>query len=283
MLATYVNLAKPRILILLVFMAIASAIIAGQGSIPLATIAWVTVAAALSSAGSAFLNNYFDRAIDSVMSRTKNRPLPTGKIRPRKVFLIGLGLVVAGLLATLQLNYLVTLFVLLGSSVYIILYTLWLKKRTFLNIVIGGLAGSCMVLVGWFAVDTQLTTTPLLMALLLFLWTPAHFWSFAIVYQDSYRAAAIPMLPVRFGEARTADYILLHAALLFVVSVLLYFTGNMGKIYLWGALLFSSAFLLSSVQLWRHPQRSIAWRNYKISGIYLLGLFLVMLSDVTFL
>ncbi len=282
MLATYVNLAKPRILILLVFMAIASAIIAGQGSILLPTIAWVTVAAALSSAGAAFLNNYFDRTIDSVMNRTKNRPLPAGKIRPRKVFLVGLGLMAASLIATLQLNYLVTLFVLLGSLVYIVLYTMWLKKRTFLNIVIGGIAGSCMVLMGWFAVDGHLTATPILIALLLFLWTPAHFWSFAIVHQESYRAAAVPMLPVRFGEAKTADYILLHAVLLFVVAVLLYFMGNMGEIYLWGALIFSTVFLLSSVQLKHRPQKNIAWRNYKISGIYLLGLFLLMLIDVTF-
>lgn len=274
MLAVYANLAKPRILFLLIFVAVISAFVAGEGSVSLSRIVGVILVGGLSSAGAAYLNNYFDRRIDAAMARTRNRPLPTGKIQPGRVLLIGLGLVAVATLISLRLNYLVALSVLLGAFIYVGLYTLWLKRRSPLNIVIGGLAGSCIVLVGWFAVDPRVTVTLILMVILLFLWTPAHFWSFAIVHKESYQAAMVPMLPVCCGDATTTRYILLHAALLFAVSLVLYFAGGMGKIYLGVALLLSGAFLLSSIQLWRYPQKRISWRNYKLSGIYLLGLFL---------
>jgi protoheme IX farnesyltransferase len=158
-----------------------------------------------------------------------------------------------------------------------------LKRRSSLNIVIGGLAGSCAVLGGWFSVTNQLSLTPLLIALVIFLWTPSHFWSFALVHRESYQKANIPMLPVVIGDKSTVNYILLHSGLLLLVSLLLYFLSPLNEIYLFASLALGTIFLASSIRLRRQLQRERAWSNYKLSGIYLLGLFLAMALDVLLL
>ncbi len=280
MLLAYASLAKPKILILVVVSALASAIVAGQGNIPLSTIALLVLAVGLASAGAAFLNNYLDRDIDAVMERTKNRPLPRGIVISRKVLVIGIGLVAASLPIALRMNYLVALFLLSGALIYVMLYTMWLKRRTSLNIVIGGLAGSCAILAGWFAITTEVSLLPVLVASLVFLWTPSHFWSLALAHQESYRKANIPMLPVLAGAKKTADCILLSSGLLLLVSLLIYFLGSFHEVYLLGSLLLGGLFLVSNIRLRRHPKRERAWTNFKLSGIYLLGLFLVMVLDV---
>jgi protoheme IX farnesyltransferase len=157
---------------------------------------------------------------------------------------------------------------------------MWLKRRTSLNIVVGGLAGSCGALAGWFAITNQLSFAPFLIALLIFLWTPSHFWSFALVHRESYQKAGIPMLPVIAGVKTTTNYILLHSGLLLLVSLLLYFLGPLKEIYLIGSLLLGAIFLASGIRLRRQLQRERAWTNYKLSGIYLLGLCLIMVLDV---
>ncbi len=277
---TYISLAKPKILILVVMAALSSAIVANQGNILLIMSAPLVLAVGLASAGAAFLNNYLDRDIDAVMERTRDRPLPNGKVSPSKVFLAGLMLIAVSLPIALLLNYLVALFILAGALIYSVLYTMWLKRRTSLNIVIGGLAGSCGILAGWFAITTEVSLVPILVASLVFLWTPSHFWSLALAHQESYRKANIPMLPVLAGVKKTADFILLSSGLLLLVSFLIYFVGSFHEVYLLGSLLLGGLFVVSNIRLWRQPKRERAWTNFKLSGIYLLGLFLSMVLDV---
>jgi protoheme IX farnesyltransferase len=260
--------------------ALSSAIVANQGNILLIMSAPLVLAVGLASAGAAFLNNYLDRDIDAVMERTRDRPLPNGKVSPSKVFLAGLMLIAVSLPIALLLNYLVALFILAGALIYSVLYTMWLKRRTSLNIVIGGLAGSCGILAGWFAITTEVSLVPILVASLVFLWTPSHFWSLALAHQESYRKANIPMLPVLAGVKKTADFILLSSGLLLLVSFLIYFVGSFHEVYLLGSLLLGGLFVVSNIRLWRQPKRERAWTNFKLSGIYLLGLFLSMVLDV---
>ena len=276
----YLSLLKLRIVALLVLVAGVAAIVAGAGDIFYGRITLLLLAGGMACAGSSLLNNYLDRDIDAIMERTRNRPLPNGRFAPNKVLLAGLVLLILSVLIALQLNYLVALLVLSGALVYVGLYTMWLKRRSSLNIVIGGLAGGCVALAGWFSITTQLSFTPFLIALLVFLWTPSHFWSFALVHRESYQKAGVPMLPVITGAKSTANYIVLHSGLLLLVSLLLYFLGPLKEIYLFVSLLLGAIFLVSSIRLRRQPQRERAWSNYKLSGIYLLGLFLVMALDV---
>ncbi len=276
----YLSLLKLRIVALLVLVAGVAAIVAGAGDIFFGRITLLLLAGGMACAGSSLLNNYLDRDIDAIMERTKDRPLPNGRFAPNKVLLAGIVLLILSVPIALQLNYLVALLVLSGALVYVGLYTMWLKRRTSLNIVVGGLAGSCVVLAGWFSITNQLSFTPFLIALLIFLWTPSHFWSFALVHRESYQEAGVPMLPVVTGAKSTANYILLHSGLLLLASLLLYFLSPLKEIYLSGSLFLGAIFLASSIRLQRRPQRGRAWTNYKLSGVYLLGLFLVMALDV---
>ena len=276
----YLSLLKLKIVALLGLVAIVAAIVAGAGDVFFARIALLVLAGGMACIGSSLLNNYLDRDIDAIMERTRSRPLPTGRFAPGKVLLSGLVLIILSLLIALRLNYLVSLFVFCGALVYVGLYTMWLKRRSSLNIVIGGLAGSFATLAGWFSITNQLSLTPFLIALLIFLWTPSHFWSFALVHRESYQKAGVPMLPIVAGAKSTANYILLHSGLLLLVSLLLYFLSPLAEVYLLCSLLLGILFLASGIRLQRQPQRERAWTNFKLSGIYLLGLFLVMALDV---
>ncbi len=280
MISDYISLFKLRIAALLVFVAVVSAITAGEGNIALGSIAILVVAGAVSCMGSACLNNYFDRDIDKLMDRNRYRPLPAGKIKPVNVLYLGLFLILLGVLIALKLNYLTALFVFLGAFTYIMVYTLWLKRRSPWNIVVGGFAGSCASLAGWAAIQPVLSATPILLALVLFLWTPSHFWNFAMVHNTSYEKARIPMLPLIIRESRASKYILLNTTLLVIASLMLYFSGGLGITYLAMASLTGCYFIWENIQLCRNPVKEVAWKNYKLSGIYLLILFLAILIDV---
>lgn len=276
----YLSLMKLKVVALLVVVAGVAATVAGDGFPPLDRLLLLLAAGALSSAGATALNHYLDRDIDAVMERTRRRPLPSHRIAdPRHALVLGLLMVAASVPLALMLNYYVATYTLLGAAIYVLVYTFWLKRRSSLNIVVGGLAGSCAVAAGWATVAPKMNLVSLLVAAVVFLWTPTHFWSFALIHKKSYQNAGVPMMPAVTEDKRSAGYILLYSGITVAASVLLYFVGHFSTLYLAGALLLGGVFLASNVRLLRDPSQAVAWSNYKLSGVYLLGLFLLMFVD----
>jgi protoheme IX farnesyltransferase len=232
--------------------------------------AWRTALLALavlaSSAAAGAFNHYVERDLDARMARTRGRPFVTGRFAPAWYWPAGIVLLLAAAvgLAAYAANGRSALFIFLGAFVYGVVYTVWLKRRTWWNIVIGGLAGSFAVLAGAAAVDPELGAVPVTLALVLFLWTPPHFWSLAFGYRDDYAAAGVPMLPVVMGEARAARIILAHTLALVGLSLLPFFFG-LGWIYLAGAAAGGLLFVRASVALVRSPERRTAMRNFHAS------------------
>ncbi|MBI2957335.1 MAG: protoheme IX farnesyltransferase [Chloroflexi bacterium] len=276
----YVSLCKPRILALLVVVAVATAVVVSAPAVPWGRVWLVALSGALASASASVINNLMDRDMDTLMDRTRNRPLARGRVGPAKALALAIGLLSAGVALSLLLNYLTAIFVLLGALIYAFVYTWWLKRRSPLNIVVGGLAGSCAVLAGWAAVTAALSPAPFIIALMLFLWTPSHFWSFALVHRENYRKAGVPMLPLVAELSTTARYITLHTVLLVGASIALAFLSPLGTTYLVGAAVCGALFLWCNVLLWRNPRGKAAWASYKLSGMYLLTLLAFMLVDV---
>jgi protoheme IX farnesyltransferase len=254
-----------------------------KGNISIEKGAILAVVTLMASASSGALNHYFDRDIDWIMGRTRNRPLAAGSIRdPKNVLCVALILFLASLLiATAALSPIVALHLFLGAFVYVVVYTCWLKRRSWLNIVIGGLAGSFAVLAGGASARPELCMPPLLLAMIMFFWTPSHFWSFAIFHKEQYRKAEIPMLPVVVGNKKTAFYILLNTLLLVSTSLIPVFLGYMGWAYLTGAAAAGLFFVVRNIQLICNTSRDMAWKNFKASMIYLSILFLAIILDVS--
>jgi protoheme IX farnesyltransferase len=235
----------------------------------------------LGSASSSVFNHFYDRDLDRLMARTMRRPLASGAMRnPYWALVFAGALLLAGLsLAGGAFNWAVALHLFLGAFVYGIVYTVWLKRRTWLNIVIGGAAGSFAVLAGGAAEDPSQWLLPTLMAITLFLWTPSHFWALAIMLREDYARAGVPMLPVLVGPEKCAFYILLNSALLVGSAVLPWAFGELGAVYGLVALAFGARFLWLSWRLYQEP--SIAWarRTFFGSMQYLTGVFLAVLLD----
>lgn len=246
--------------------------------------AWQLLVLALavlaSSASAGAFNQWAERDLDARMARTRSRPFVTGRYAANGVWLggIGLTLVLAVGVAAWVLNPAAALYVFLGAFFYGVVYTLWLKRRTWLNIVIGGLSGSFAVLAGAAAVSPGLAPAPLILAVVLFLWTPPHFWSLAFAYRKDYAAAGVPMLPVVVGEARAARVIFAHTAALVGLSLLPAAFG-LGPIYLAGALVGGAWFLYRSVLLVREPTPAMALRNFHASLMQLSLLLAAALAD----
>jgi protoheme IX farnesyltransferase len=226
----------------------------------------LALAVLLSSASAGAFNHYIERDLDARMQRTCKRPFVTGRLRASNYWLAGIIalLLFAVSAAALALNVVAALYVFLGAFVYGIVYTVWLKRRTWLNIVLGGLAGSFAVLAGAAAVAPGLAPAPVILAVVLFLWTPPHFWSLAMVYQKDYAAAGVPMLPVVAGNRTAARVILAHTALLVALSLLPTAFG-LGWIYLAGAAGGGAYFLLTSVRLAAQPTTKAAVINFRAS------------------
>jgi protoheme IX farnesyltransferase len=275
----YVGLLKLRIVGLLVFVSLVATVTASRGAVEPARLLLLAVAGALAAGGASLLNHYFDRDIDALMDRTKGRPLPAGRVSPHRACWLGILLVVLSLLLSSRLNYLTSAYILLGALIYVGIYTIWLKRRSAANVVIGGAAGSCAVLAGYASMEGNTSLAALLIALLIFLWTPPHFWAFAMVHGRGYRKASIPMLPVTHGDARATRLILLHTVLLVQASLLLYAFGYFGTLYLITAVLFGLPFVAFNAWLLMRPSRGLAWQSYKLSGLYLVVLFTGMLLD----
>ena len=275
---------KLRIAVAITVSALAGVAVA-PGMVPDAWgLAVLTFAVLLSAASAGAFNQYVERDLDRRMLRTRDRPFVTGRYKagPFWLSVIALVLLVAVASAGLMLNWLVALHVFLGAFVYGVVYTVWLKNRTWLNIVLGGLAGSFAVLAGASAVDPALAPAPVILAVVLFLWTPPHFWSLAMALREDYARAGVPMLPVVVGDARAAWAILAHTVPLVALS-LLPFAYGLGWIYLLGALVGGWIFLKASLHLVRHPGRPAAMTNFRASLFQLSLLQLGAILDRLFL
>jgi protoheme IX farnesyltransferase len=242
------------------------------------------VATVIAAGGAGALNHVLDRDLDARMPRTARRPLPSGRIRHVwHVVALGVGLVALGVsLAFWRLHPLVALHVFLGAFTYVVVYTVWLKRRSWLNVVIGGLAGSFAVLAGGSAARPELCLPPVLFALVLFFWSPSHFWSLAIAYKQDYAGARIPMLPVVKGEAGAVRGILVHTAGLLAASTLPFALGILGWVYLvLGVVLGGGVLLACQLQLRTRPtDRRLALRSFHASNLFLLLILLAVALDV---
>ncbi len=265
--------------------AIALSAVAGVAVSPAAEVpAWQIVVLALAimaaSASAGAFNQFAERDLDARMARTRNRPFVTGTFRAGLPWLLGIALLLAVAVsaAALTLNWLAALFVFLGAFVYGIVYTVWLKRRTWLNIVVGGLSGSFAVLAGAALADPAIAPAPAILAVVLFLWTPPHFWSLSMALHDEYAEAGVPMLPVVMGDAAAAWIILAHTVALVAISLLPAAYG-MGPVYLAGAVLGGAFFIVRSVQLVAAPGPRTAMRNFHASLIQLSVLLLAAMAD----
>jgi len=280
----YVPLFKMRIAFLITFSAIVGALSATTSGkeIVWTNIVLLSVAMLMGAAGSGAFNHYLDRDIDIKMGRTNKRPLTTGIVAsPRSVFWMASLLIIMALsLTTVTLNYVVTLHLFLGAFVYVVLYTAWLKRKSWTNILIGGLSGSFAVLAGAAAVNPEMCALPLILALVMFFWTPSHFWSFAIVHKEDYRKAGVPMLPVVIGDKKTSIYILINTMFLVASSFLPVYFGHLGLFYTIAAAASGAYFLYKNIQLLRLQSSQIAWENFKASMYYLAILFSAVIFDI---
>lgn len=241
----------------------------------------LAVAVLLGSSSSSVLNHFFDRDIDRLMKRTRNRPVASGTLTSSgSILLFATVLLVAGVgMLVASFNWIAGLHLFLGAFTYGIVYTVWLKRRTVWNIIFGGAAGSFAILAGAAAFDPTLVRLPLLMAFILFLWTPSHFWALAILLRDDYDRAGIPMLPCVVGEARCAGYILANSIMLVSAGLLPYVLGEMGPVYGILAALAGLHFLWLNYRLRQEPGKANARKVFFGSMVYLMGIFLAIVLD----
>lgn len=278
----YLPLFKLRICSLITFSAIVG-LFATSSSFSFGKMAFLVAATMLAAASASAFNHYFDSDIDAVMARTRKRPLASGQIAGSKLVLfMAAGLFALSLAVSLAaLNYMVALHLGLGAFVYAVIYTVWLKRRSWMNIIIGGLAGSFAVLAGGASASPEFCTPPVLLAIVMFFWTPSHFWSFAIYHKEEYAKAGVPMLPVIIGDRRTAVYTLVNTILLVASSLAPWFMGFNGPLYLVAAVLMGAYFIYWNIRLVRNPAREVAWKNFKISMMYLGVLFTSVIIDMS--
>ena len=270
---------KPKVQSLLLFTTVTTMYVAGTPSIGLVLL--TCLGGALASGGAGAINHYLDRDIDAQMSRTASRPVPSGRVAPWAALTYGIALGIASfVLLALTVNVLAASLALSGLLGYVLVYTLWLKRRTPQNIVIGGAAGAVPPLVAWAAVTGHLSGTAIYLFAIVFYWTPPHFWALSLLMKDEYASAGVPMLPVVRGEAETRWQILLYTILLVAVTLLPFAGRLFGGVYLISALVLGGAFMILSVMLYRRRDRRSALRTYLFSLAYLALLFGAMVADV---
>lgn len=286
----YIEVSKPRIVIVLVITAITSMLAATRFD-DTPTVAWdvslwklgfLTLAGALASMGSSALNHYYDRDIDKMMDRTAQRPIPSGRLSAKSVLLYGLALsIISVLIAWFTLNPVATGMIALGIFFYVIIYTAWLKRNNASNIVIGGFAGSAASMAGWASATGSIDLLGFLVGWLVFMWTPPHFWCLAIKIREDYASVRVPMLPVLIGNEKTANYIFTNTAILLPYSIALYFFG-MGLLYTAIAAISGSIMLFYHYKLTKNPTPKFAWKAYKVTAPYLVIIFVAVSLDALF-
>ncbi len=275
----YFEMTKPKVQSLLLFTTVTTMYVAGDPSLGL--VALTCLGGALSAGGAGAINHALDRDLDRVMKRTADRPVASGRVSPAAAIAFGVALGVSSfVLLALAVNPLAAALSLSGLLGYVFVYTVWLKRTTPQNIVIGGAAGAVPPLVAWAAVTGGLTGTPLYLFAIVFFWTPPHFWSLSLLMKDEYARAGVPMLPVVRGERETRRQILLYTVLLYAVSQLPFCAGAFGATYLVCSVLLGACFIYGAYRLMRDPSRRAALRLYLYSLAYLALLFAAMVADV---
>jgi protoheme IX farnesyltransferase len=287
MLSDYIEVSKPRIVVVLVVTAITSSLAATRfDSTPLTAwdispfhLLFIGICGCLASMGSSALNHYFDRDIDKIMSRTVKRPIPAGRLEPKNVLIYGIVLCASSVIISfLTLNLMAMAMIALGIFFYVFIYTLWLKRSNVSNIVVGGFAGSAASMAGWATTTGSMDILGFLIGLLVFLWTPPHFWSFAIKSREEYASVNVPMLPVLIGNEKTAGYIFANTAILLPYSLSLYLFG-LGVLYFITAAISGSLMLIYHYKLTKDPTPDFAWKAYKITAPYLVVIFISLAFD----
>jgi len=283
-LSDYLALTKPKIVPLLLMAGLGSAVVAAKSLPSLTILAGVFFGGMFASAGALTLNSYLEIGLDSQMKRTMARPLPSKKIvPPSQALALGLALVAIGVLvAAFTLNIVATAFIALGAFVYVPVYTMFLKPRTSWNIVLGGFAGSCAALAGWYAVTSANALVGWILGALVFVWTPTHFWSLAVITEQDYSAVKIPMLPSQVGPEAASKYIVANTLLLIPVSLLFaYYLSGVGLlVYLAVAVVFDACLLATNIKLLRKPTKDNAWLAFKFSSPYLAVIFIAAMVAV---
>jgi protoheme IX farnesyltransferase len=277
----YVALTKPRIIELLLITTLPTMIVAQRGLPPVKLMAATLLGGALAAGGANAINMFIDRDIDKLMHRTRKRPLVTGAIAPRNALIFAISLEV---LAFVELwawvNLLSAALAVSATLFYVFVYTMWLKRTSSQNIVIGGAAGAVPVLVGWAAVTDSLSWTPVVLFAIIFVWTPPHFWALAVKYKDDYQAASVPMLPAVATFKRTAREILVYSVILVGVSLLLAAVGRLGVIYIVAAAVLGVVFVALALRLWTRATPKAAMQLFSYSITYLTLLFVFMAVDI---
>jgi len=276
----YYALTKPGVVQLLVFTAIVGMFLAVPGMVPWTALIAGSLGIGLAAAAGAVVNQILDQRIDAQMARTRNRPLPQGRISERDALAFAMGLGLAGLAVLVVFVNVLTAALTFASLVgYAVVYTVYLKRATPQNIVIGGAAGAAPPVLGWTAVTGTVDPHALLLFLIIFTWTPPHFWALAIARRSDYERADIPMLPVTHGVDLTKSFIVYYTVLLILVTVLPYLTGMTGLLYLFGALLLGGGFFYYALKLKFAPFEDSPMATFRYSIWYLMALFSFLLID----
>jgi heme o synthase len=280
----YLELTKPKVSLLIVFTAIVGMVLSTPGMVPLPALLFGTIGIAMASGSAAAFNHILDQRIDVHMARTRHRPLPTGHLEHRHAVAFAVALGTGSMLVLCTgvnlLTAVLTFFSLIG---YAVIYTRWLKRATPQNIVIGGAAGAAPPILGWAAVTNTIDPNALLLFLIVFTWTPPHFWALAIARRDEYAKVGIPMLPVTHGIAYTRIQILLYSILMVLVTLLPYLTGMSGFIYLFASIALNAVFMYCAISLYRGRRADMPMRTFRYSITYLMALFAVLIVDHYFL
>lgn len=276
----YYEMCKPRVVMLMILTSMVGMFLAVPGMVPLDVLILGNLGIALVAGSGAVVNHLIDRKVDAVMRRTHNRPMPQGRVEPRQAATFAAAIGVAGLAIMLFWVNALSAWLTLASFIgYAFIYTGYLKRATPQNIVIGGLSGAMPPLLGWAAVTGTIEPGALILVLIIFAWTPPHFWALAIHRKDEYAKTGIPMLPVTHGEHLTKIHIILYTVIMILVSILPWLIGMSGLLYLAAALLLGGGFLWWSLMLMFRPKASTAMDTFKYSIVYLMVLFPVLLVD----
>jgi protoheme IX farnesyltransferase len=276
----YYEMCKPRVVMMMILTSLVGMFLAVPGMVPLNALIWGNLGIALVASAGAVINHLIDHRIDTIMQRTLKRPIPQGKVTPIQALVFAMLICMLGMVILIFLVNPLCAWLTLASFIgYAIIYTGYLKRATPQNIVIGGLSGAMPPLLGWTAVTGSVDPGGLLLVLIIFAWTPPHFWPLAIHRKKDYAKTDIPMLPVTHGDALTKLHSLLYTIIMLIVSILPYLTGMSGPVYLVAALLLGAGFMYWSIILMVGSKSTTALKTFRYSIFYLIALFIALLID----